>query len=118
MWKVAMSMRGGETFLAATQPIMADMEAYHDYMNKDVNTLRPKAKQPPKGDSPDKPYGKAGKGGKVGKGSKSSPGRVQPYQRQRWNYADGSRWDNSWHHNDSPNRWRNDSWSSQSWPPK
>jgi len=115
MWKVAMAMRGGETFSAATQPVMADMETYHDYMNKEINTLRSKTKQPPKVDSPDKNYGKAGKGGKVGKGSKSNSIRTQPYQRQRWNYDDGSRWDNYRGGHESYGRWRNDSWQQHSW---
>ena len=69
MWEISMAMRSGETFGAASKPIMDDTESFHDDMNKDIASIRPKSKATIKTDIVDKGYGKAGKGGKSGKSS-------------------------------------------------
>ena len=91
MWKVAMAMRNGDSFGIATQAIMQGMEAFHDYMNKDVSSLRPKPKTPIKADSPDKSYVRPGKGGKA-KGGMGSQLRYQPYPRTRWPQSEYNKW--------------------------
>ena len=114
MWKICMAMRSGETFGAASKPIMDDMESFHDYMNKDINSIRPKSKVPVKPENTDKQFGKAGKGGKSGKSSNSYVYRQAPTQRQRWGPYDQQRWHGRNQQYD--NRWQQDHWSSNnSW---
>ena len=106
MWKVAMAMRNGDGFGVATQAIMQDMETFHDYMNKEVTSIRPKLKQPPKIDPPDKSWIRPGKGGKA-KGGMGSQHRPQPYNRQRWPSNEYNRWRSNNPHDDS-SRWRSE----------
>lgn len=122
MWKISMSMRNGDTFGAAMQGVINDMETFHDYMNKDVSSVRPKSKQAPKGDVPEKGSGKAGKSGKSSKSQSyygpqrygASPNRTRwtPYHPQRWN---------NWQHQQEHQHWRSEassnasSWSEKSW---
>ena len=107
MWKVAMAMRNGDSFGTATQAIIQDMEAFHDYMNKDITAIRPKSKQPPKVDPPDKTWIKTGKGGKA-KGGMGSQHRYQPYgNRPNWPQRDYNKWKQNNPYED-PTRWRSE----------
>ena len=107
MWKVAMAMRNGDSFGVASQSVMQDMEAFHDYMNKDVATLRPKVKPTPKADPPDKTFLRPGKDGKA-KGGIGSQHRYQPYNRTRWPQNEYNKWRQSGHQHDDPSRWKSD----------
>ena len=104
MWKVAMAMRNGDSFGIATQSIMQDMETFHDYMNKEISSLRPKVKQPPKLEPPDKSWLRPGKGGKT-KGGMGSQHRAQPYNKQRWPQNEYHRW-RGYNSNEDSSRWR------------
>lgn len=107
MWKISMAMRSGDSFGVASQAVMQDLETFHDYMNKDVNTLRIKPKPPVKSEIPDKTFDKFGKGGKA-KGGGGRQSRYQPYQNQkyRWPQSEFQRWRQNGHQYDDPSGWQ------------
>ncbi len=110
MWRVAMDMRGGDSFGVAAKKMTDDPAFYHDYMSKEPLTDKPrlnKAVKPP--EVTDKgPYRppKGDKGGKAGKGSQSSD-PWQPYSRYRWSEQ------NQWHQYGS--QWQNRGQQQQVW---
>ena len=119
MWKISMAMRNGDTFGAAMHGVTSDMETFHDYMNKELSSVRPKLKQAPKGDTTEKGSGKAGKSGKSSKSQPNygpqrygaSPNRTRwtPYSPQRWNH---------WQSQQEHQHWRSDSSNASSWSEK
>ena len=116
MWRVAMDMRSGDSFGAATKKILDDMAFYHDHMMKDIASPKSKLKPPPRTDVTDR-FIKPGKGGKAGKGSGQDRqgDRYTPYPSPRWQSQ--SSWrsggGNAWQgRNYQQNQWREQNHSS------
>ena len=107
MWRVAMDMRGGDSFGVAARRLTDDVAFYHDYILKDPPADKLKTIKPPKlPDTPDKGPLRNGKGGKAGKGSQYQD-RIHPYQRTRW--QDSSPW------RSSNNQWQQRSYQQSGW---
>lgn len=109
MWRVAMDMRGGDSFGVAA--------FYHDYISKDPPVDKSKINKVKTTEVVERPLGKGSKGGKVGKGSQHQSDRWQPYPRPRW--QESSSWrspTNSWQsRSQQSNQWHRDYQQQQSW---